>query len=146
MNADISDVERILLSCIKARPCFFINDDRLLSNLEHYLNGYNSALYILGLQETHKIYPDGFGQYIASKYKVPYTVTLFSIIRDHSNNEKQAFDLFFELLDEYLLNNGYEVIPVCTSITSSWEQIDTFRRQNLAEKNSENKENEQWIE
>lgn len=137
MNADISLVERVLLSCIKEKPCIFMDTDKLFLNLEHYLIGYNSAMYYLGIKNEHSIIPDAFGEYIAEKYECPYTATLFSIIRDHSSDEEASFDLFFDLLDEYLLSNGYYALPKCTSITRSIQLLESFREQAQSPKSSD---------
>lgn len=124
MKTDITVGERKLLSSIKTMPGMYIGSKKL-TYLEHFIHGYNSAMFFLGIKDQHNIMPDGFQEYIVEKYNISvYTPkNYFSIISENTPDDEQAFDVFFQLLDEYLESIGYEVIHEWDSKKDSINQL-----------------------
>ncbi len=123
-NDDITFGERKLLSSIKALPGIYIGSKNL-SNLEHFIHGYDTAMLFLGINDKHVIIPEGMQEYVESKYNVSHytTKSYFSIMAENSDDEEQAFELFFDVLDEYLLSIDREVLPAWNDAKDSIKQI-----------------------
>lgn len=122
-NRNITSDERILLSSLKRRPGMYLGTTTL-TNFITWLFGYEEALKITGLYSERIILPDGFQDYAAMKY-LGYTKTAMgwsSLILEKEPDEKKAFFVFFELLDEYLVSLGYEPIPLWEDIEDEWEK------------------------
>ena len=114
MKKDITPVERKLLSSIKQMPGIFIGTKNLLF-LEHFIHGYDFAMICHDIKDMHNIMPEGFEEYIEAKYRSNTTKNLFMIITENSENDSDAFDTFFELLDEYLLSVDLQPLPIWDS-------------------------------
>lgn len=87
-----------ILSEVKVRPGMYLSDCKL-ENLYVFMNGYMYQLF----QEDDivpEFYP-GFQQYIEDVYNVTTGQHWSKIIDFFSNNEKEAFDKFFQYLEEY---------------------------------------------
>lgn len=122
MIKDITPIERKLLSSIKQKPSMYIGSKNLRF-LEHYIHGYDSAMTCLGIKGSHNIMPEGFEEYIETKYRSNTTKNLFMIIAENSDNESKVFDTFFELLDEYLLSVDLLPLPIWDSTVDKTEDI-----------------------
>lgn len=122
-NRNITSDERILLSSLKRRPGMYLGKTAL-TNFAIWTFGYEEALKITGLYSERVILPDGFQDYAAMKY-LGYTKTPMgwsSLILEKEPDEKKAFDVFWELLDEYLVSQGYEPIPLFEDTKDEWEK------------------------
>lgn len=111
-NRNVTSDERMLLSSLKNRSGMYLGTTAL-TNFIIWIFGYEEALKITGLYSERVILPDGFQEYTAMKY-LGYTKTAMgwsSLILEKEPDEKKAFFVFFELLDEYLVSLGYEPIP-----------------------------------
>lgn len=121
MKSDIMLGERMLLSYIKCIPGVHMGSKSLVY-LEHYIHGYDNAMFFHGIKQQ-SIIPAGMQEFIEKKYGIfnQTSKNYFGIIIDHSIDEKQAFDTFFELLDEYLLSIHYEPLPL-------WDNTDESKK------------------
>ena len=75
------------------------------------------------IKDMHNIMPEGFEEYIEAKYKSNTTKNLFMIITENSENDSDAFDTFFEFLDEYLLSVDLQPLPIWDSTVDKIEDI-----------------------
>lgn len=122
MKKDITPVERKLLSSIKQMPGIYIGTKNLLF-LEHFIHGYDFAMICHDIKNMHNIMPEGFEEYIEAKYRSNTTKNLFMIIAENSENDSDAFDTFFEFLDEYLLSVDLQPLPIWNSTVDKIEDI-----------------------
>lgn len=108
---DLLKGERAFLSAIKNRPGMFLKETSL-RNFELYSQGYETAMRLAAHNE-HRFSPEGFIEYSAEKYKdrIQGSYNVFGFISLIEPDDKKAFYLYFELLDEYLVSLGYEPIP-----------------------------------
>ncbi|MDE7289678.1 MAG: hypothetical protein K2N71_09305 [Oscillospiraceae bacterium] len=128
-NRNITNDERMLLSSLKRRPGMYLGTTAL-TNFLIWIFGYKEALKITGLYSERVILPDGFQDYTAMKY-LGYTKTAMgwaSLILEKEPDEKKAFDVFWELLDEYLVSQGYEPIPLYEDTKDEWEKWRTRKK------------------
>lgn len=137
MKSDITFGERKLLSCIRHIPGIFIGKANL-TYLEHFIHGYNTAMYFTGVKDNHNILPDGFNSFIALKYNLSEYCpkNAFTLIIENTSDEENAFDLFFNLLDEYLVSLKFKPIPLWNVKKDSINQLKTI----LASDNHKNSE------
>lgn len=123
-NCNITSDERMLLASLKRRPGMYLGTTTL-TNFINWTFGYTKALKMTGLYSEREILPDGVVDYIALKYtgstKIPSNGWI-SIILEKEPDEKKAFDVFWKLLDEYLVHFGYEPIPLFEDIKDEWEK------------------------
>ena len=123
MASDISIGERKLLSYIRNRAGFHMGTKNLVY-LEHYIHGYDMALYFHGIKKS-SIIPEGMQEYVEKKYGFldRTAANYFSIIIKNSTDEKEAFDNFFDLLDDYLTSIQCEQLPNWDNSEESKKQI-----------------------
>jgi len=109
---DISQKERALLAMIQKRPPMFIGEYSL-SKLQTFFAGYNGALRNYAMDHTtYRIIPKGFDEFVAEKYKLSPCMGYTRIILQHMTDGKEAIEVFFQLLDEFLEKNGFDPILV----------------------------------
>lgn len=128
-NRNITKDERILLSSLKRRPGMYLGTTTLTKFI-NWIFGYDEALNITGLYSERVILPDGFQDYTAMKY-LGYTETAmgwFSLILKKEPNEKKALEIFWELLDEYLVSFGYEPIPPFEDIEDELKKQRNYKK------------------
>ncbi|MBQ7046546.1 MAG: hypothetical protein IJN85_02235 [Oscillospiraceae bacterium] len=110
---DVTLGERKLLSSIKRRPPMYLGKTSL-TNFSHMAGGYSYAMQVVGQTEQHNILPDGLNDYVAMKY-LGHTKTAYdcySLILQREPDEEKAFYIFFDILDEFLIEHGFKPIPV----------------------------------
>ncbi len=120
---DITKDERMLLSGLKRRPGLYIGKTTL-TGFVGFVHGYKNALMMTKLYSERVILPDGLNDYAAMKYlgHAKTSKGWFTLILENEPDEKKAFDVFWELLDEYLVSLGYEPIPLFEDIKDEWEK------------------------
>ena len=96
-----------LLQMIRLRPGMFIKE-KSLSLLDAYLGGYNHALSDIEMSKLpvcdkellHSW--DEFEWFIHDRYQIFSYYDAIGIIRLQCDDDEKAFDMFYELLDEFL--------------------------------------------
>lgn len=119
---DITKDERMFLSGLKRRPGMYLGKTTL-TGLAGFVHGYKAAMMMTKPYSERVILPDGLNGYAAMKY-IGHTRTVlncFSLILEKEPDEKRAFYVFWNLLDEYLVTLGYEPIPDWDIIREEWE-------------------------
>lgn len=102
---EISEKERSLLSKIRRRPPMFVGEYSL-SKLRNFFDGYNYAL-----DNQHCIIPKEFNEFVLKKYKIhPDNMSYVTAILQNMPDGKEAIEVFFNLLDEFLEVNGFKKI------------------------------------
>jgi hypothetical protein len=92
-----------LLRKIKARPGMYIGAASV-SNLFMFLAGYKTARLELGIepaQEEMEFYRE-FQPWLQKRFQLQTVNSWANIIRLYAPDEKEAFNYFFKLLDEFL--------------------------------------------
>ncbi len=108
---DITPPERSILSQLRWRPALYLGV-KSLRNFEHMTNGYEFAMNIAKESVNHIILPDMLNEYTAKYLNVPQDVrNAFGLIAEREPDDEKALDLFFDILDSYLLFLGYAPIP-----------------------------------
>lgn len=127
---DITKDERMLLSSMKRCPGLYLGTTTL-KNFITWIFGYEEALRITGLYSEREILPDGIVDYVALKYtgstEIPSSGWT-SIILEKEPDEKKAFFVFFELLDEYLISLGYEPISLFEDIEDELKKQRIYKK------------------
>lgn len=101
-----------ILSKIKARPGMYIGRSSV-SDLFMFLVGYKTALRELGIKPTPlevKFYQE-FHQFVEKKYNLHTSNGWAKIIMLYCPDEKQGFERFFQLLEEFQELQSQEVHP-----------------------------------
>lgn len=109
---DIPPRERILLSAIRRRPGMYVGEYSL-SRLRNFFDGYRSALREHHLDQCCCIIPGGiaFHNFVTQKYGLyPDSIRYDHAILNNIPDGKEAIETFFELLDAFLEENGFEKI------------------------------------
>ncbi len=91
-----------ILSKIKARPGMYLGNPSV-DNLFMFLAGYKTARRELSIEPTEaelKFYGD-FQPWLQEKFNIRTNNSWAALIQFHSVNQKEAFDRFFDLLDEF---------------------------------------------
>jgi hypothetical protein len=91
-----------ILGKIKARPGLYIGRSSV-SDLFMFLVGYKTARRELGIEPTQeevKFYQE-FHQFVEKKYNLHTSNAWAKIIMLYSPDEKQGFERFFQLLEEF---------------------------------------------
>ena len=90
-----------ILQKIKTKPTVYLGRPSIVC-LQAFLSGYNIAQYQLGLPLTEKTNPlDGFQEWVQKKFKIDTSQSWANIILFYSQDETDALNQFFELLEEY---------------------------------------------
>ena len=100
-----------ILKKIEARPGMYIGCASI-SNLFMFLAGYKTARRELGIepnQEEIEFYRE-FQPWIQKKFNVQTVNSWAKIILLYSVDEKEGFNYFFKLLDEFLKRDNNEVL------------------------------------
>jgi hypothetical protein len=91
-----------ILEDIRKRPIIYLGEKSLYA-FRHFWGGYSAALMDHGIQDsTECLIPSDFHDWVA--YRLHFreaTSGWYRMIRHHSQNEAEAFDRFYQLLDEY---------------------------------------------
>ena len=133
LKSDITYAEKLHLSLIRERPGLFLGSPEL-SHLEHYIHGFNSAVTLLGLDNSetqkHVMLPADICSYITGKYTGEGCTakSCFDLILEAERDEEKAFFRFFELLEEYLSVNGFEPMPPCDEWGARFEELKQLMR------------------
>ncbi len=97
---DANNELRLLLEEIKKRPSMYIGS-KSLSNLRIYIDGFLYGICTTSGKENLTSFLFGFQEWIANKFDVKTMQHWSSIIRFFSVDDIEAFDKFYELLNEY---------------------------------------------
>lgn len=90
-----------LLQNIKQRPALYLGK-RSLSHLQVFLDGYTFARRQLGVEVTKEEQEfEEFQDWIEQRFNQPDTQSWSRIISFYSEDESDALDRFFELLEEF---------------------------------------------
>ena len=112
---DITPQEREIYGFVKSFPGLALGHSVGLSSLEAMSFGYISALSNTGAKDERVFIPEGFVDYVITKLHGKQAakegVGIFNAIRMVEKDEKKGLSLFVQLLDEYLIQLGYEPIP-----------------------------------
>lgn len=109
---DYTPEEREFLTRFRKRPGLYMGTDGVLSGFRYFYDGWETGI---GMQEyqVRKLVPDGFQDFVAMRYLgktwTPYGWN--NLILQSEPDERKAFQIFWELLNEYLVSIGYEPIP-----------------------------------
>src|SRR3954452_149177 len=93
-----------LLRRIKPRPGMYVRDGSL-SRLGDFLRGYHLALAQHKVPGEHSVL-NGFQEFVAQRYFVTLSQSWVNIILFQTPDNRQALELFWKLLDEYLAQHG----------------------------------------
>ncbi|GAP99418.1 hypothetical protein [Leptolyngbya sp. NIES-2104] len=91
-----------ILGKIKAQPGMYLGSPSV-ENLFMFLVGYKTARRELGIEPTEeelKFY-GAFQPWLQEKFKIRTNNSWAALIQFHSVNQKEAFDHFFSLLEEF---------------------------------------------
>ena len=94
-----------LLMDIRKRPGVYLGQ-KSLTLLHSFLGGYIVRLAEEGYTDVDL---NDFQNYIANRFNIQSAHSWAHIIRFYSGSEAEAFDRFYELLDEYLSENSEEI-------------------------------------
>lgn len=113
---DYTPEERDFLTRLWKRPGLYLGTDGILSDFVQYENGWKSAVIYQG-KHVRKLIPDGFQEFVEVRYrgKEGGAMGWYSLILEKEPDERRAFQIFWELLNEYLVSCGYEPIPEDTT-------------------------------
>jgi hypothetical protein len=96
-----------VLKAIQARPDLYFNrNDRLFTCLDAFLGGYQvgSAMAKLGSDDFMELVPSGFQKFVTEKFGEHFPASGKGwqwFIEQNTSSEREAFDLFFTLRQEY---------------------------------------------
>lgn len=107
---DISPKERNLLSAMRKRAPMFVGEYSL-AKLSIFLGAYSIALKEYGLDNRYCMIPEEFNEFVLKKYSLyPCNRNYAMVILQNISDGKEAIEMFFQLLDEFLEANGFERI------------------------------------
>jgi hypothetical protein len=89
-----------LLKKIKDKPGLYLGK-KSLERLHSFLSGYVVCLYDR-CNEPCPVLLSGFQEYVQKKYNIASTHSCERIIDFYSTSDEEAFDKYFDLLDEFL--------------------------------------------
>lgn len=95
-----------ILEKIKAKPGMYLGSPSV-SNLFIFLVGYKTARRELGIEPTEKeieFYQE-FQPWLQNRMKISTSNSWAAMIQFQCGNEKEAFECFFQLLDEFCQRN-----------------------------------------
>lgn len=125
---DYTPEEREFLTIFRKRPGMYLGTDGILSDFVHFMHGWQAAGYFSS--QDIKLIPDGFQEFVAMRYlgKEMTPMGWYSLILEKEPDERRAFQIFWELLDKYLVSLGYEPIPEDTTEREPVSHEDGIRR------------------
>jgi hypothetical protein len=88
------------LSGARQRPSMYVHNLSLME-LEAQCHGYETALYCHGIKEFGNNFCKRFRDYLNSRFGWPTCIGWARVIRDACETDEQAWDRFFELLDDF---------------------------------------------
>ncbi len=103
-----------ILDKIKTRPGMYLGTPSI-TTLFTFLVGYKTARRELGIEptETEMRFYDEFQPWLQERLSIKTNNSWAALIQFRSINDKEAFDRFFELLDEFhRLNQSHELSSV----------------------------------
>ena len=101
---DITPYERKILSRLKWHPSLFLCTPSL-RNFEHMTSGYHFAMKTVAEDGNHNILPDGLNEFTAGYFgRGLSSHNCFSMISLYEPDDEKALDLFFIILDAYLVS------------------------------------------
>jgi hypothetical protein len=96
-----------LLYEIRKKPLLYFGGRKTLAHLEHFICGF-----VTGREGTNKEIDEStnwfspsigaFQSFVVKKYQITISQSWCNIIEFHTSSENEAFNLFFNLLDEFL--------------------------------------------
>ena len=92
------------LQKIRKRPRIYLGEPSITA-LRHFIYGYGCCFRLNKICVDNTCL-DGFQEYVQKYYNTRLTKDWAGLILDHSANEKEAFEKFFELLDEHLTSDS----------------------------------------
>lgn len=100
-----------ILKKIEARPGMYIGCASI-SNLFMFLAGYKTARRELGIEPTEQEmeFYQGFQPWIQKRFNVQTVNSWAKVILLYSVDEKEGFNYFFRLLNEFLVRDKNEVL------------------------------------
>ena len=118
---DITSKERLLLKQIRKRTLMYVGEYSL-NKLGDFFEGYREALFNYDLSNQCCIIPKEFNEFVLKKYEQnPSTMGYVRVILQHVSDGKEAIEIFFNLLDEFLEENGFEKIGLWASSVADCE-------------------------
>lgn len=107
---DISPDVRELLKKLKARPAVFLGNENI-SKFAAFIDGMNIYRLFFDKDSERVFIPDGFNEYVAERYGICQTpLDSFGLVQKDEPDESAALFKWFDLLDEYLISLGYELL------------------------------------
>lgn len=94
-----------LLLEIRHRPEIYIGK-RSLTELVSFMDGFQYAFYVINDKQKYINFFSGFRRWVSKRYGITSTQHWSKIICFYSIDEADAFNNFYELLDEYLTRTG----------------------------------------
>ena len=91
-----------LLQKIRERPTLYLGEPSI-TFLNHFISGYAFGRREIEVGSTNCL--AGFQEYVQKYYNTCLTKGWAGLILDHSSNQKEALEKFFELLDEHIAYN-----------------------------------------
>lgn len=94
-----------LLDKIKKRPPAYFGK-RSIFHLQAFLDGYNYSRRELKLPITQQEQEfAGFQEWLQKRFKIQSTQSWATIVFFYSEDDRHALEVFFELLEEFLIEN-----------------------------------------
>jgi hypothetical protein len=95
-----------LLRDLKVRPAARLACRKSIHDLYSFLSGYQFALYQLGvpLDPEAKEFTENFESWLQEKVGLHTNKAWSQVLCFYSSNEFQAFDTFFELFEEFVID------------------------------------------
>ena len=90
----------VLLETLRVRTPMYLGSWSI-TRLRSYLSGYGHALYDMGRDETDPEW-SGFQKWVERRYRSETTHGWDSLILFYNQDERDALEEFWKLLDEYL--------------------------------------------
>jgi hypothetical protein len=91
-----------ILAKVKSKPGMYIGHSSV-SDLFVFLAGYKTARRELGVNPTEResVFYEGFHEFVQNSYQLHCSNSWAKIIMLYCSDERQGFDRFFELLEEF---------------------------------------------
>ncbi len=122
---DITPEERRFLSYVRKRPPMYIGEYSL-RGLANFLDGYHAALLTHDLQYKYSILSRQFHDFVCRKYGYSACMGYVNAILQQMPDGKEAVELFFEYLDEFLEENGFKKLEHVNPLTDDCQRKGTW--------------------